>query len=164
MELAIWKLCRYRIFSLLVVGNMIAYMNRLAINFALLSMSPKNKINKNGTCFNNSVSVQKNIYFDWTKKSFKMMLCIRSLIGWQAEPLKAPHFTEFKYEENFHFDVSKNFNYTEEQGSVREISYRSRPQVTNFLANERGSNQWCIFLWLHNHCWISWLDYRYTWS
>ena len=122
MELAIWKLCRYRIFSLLVVGNMIAYMNRLAINFALLSMSPKNKINKNGTCFNNSVSVQKNIYFDWTKKSFKMMLCIRSLIGWQAEPLKAPHFTEFKYEENFHFDVSKNFNYTEEQGSVREIS------------------------------------------
>ena len=58
MELAIWKLCRYRIFSLLVVGNMIAYMNRLAINFALLSMSPKNKINKNGTCFNNSVLVQ----------------------------------------------------------------------------------------------------------
>ena len=58
MELAIWKLCRYRIFSLLVVGNMIAYMNRLAINFALLSMSPKNKVNKNGTCFNNSVLVQ----------------------------------------------------------------------------------------------------------
>ena len=100
MELAIWKLCRYRIFSLLVVGNMIAYMNRLAINFALLSMSPKNKINKNGTCFNNSVLVQTmrmgfqtstwNSFADWLihQTSISATWPIRLTFRKLPEPLK----------------------------------------------------------------------------
>ena len=55
MEQPVWKLVRYRIFGLLVTGNILAYMNRFAINYALLEMTSKSSpALTNGTCFNST--------------------------------------------------------------------------------------------------------------
>ena len=44
-----------RVFLLLVVGNILAYMNRFAINYALLGMTSKSSdAVTNGTCFNST--------------------------------------------------------------------------------------------------------------
>ena len=58
-------------FLLLVVGNILAYMNRFAINYALLGMTSKSSDSvTNGTCFNSTASSVRVELYSESKKDY----------------------------------------------------------------------------------------------